>query len=246
MDKVVADIDQALSGIEDGAVIAIGGFFAAGVPRALLQALIARGSRDLTLACGAGPLLGAQDELEQLVSNGQLRKVIDSYALFRSTTKGLGHAFEQQVRAGKIELEIHPMGTLAEMYRTAAAGIAAFFVPTGSGSVVEEAVLSNISSSRVKKEVREIGGQSCMLEFPLQPDYAFVHAHTADSEGNLRYRKTARNFNHVMASAARVTIAEVEHLVAAGDIDGDTVHTPGIFVNRVVRVPRRAFAITNL
>lgn len=246
MNKLVDDMDEALDGIDDGAVIAIGGFFAAGVPRALLQALIKRGTCELTLACGAGPLLGAQDELAQLVANKQIKKVIDSYALFRSTTKGLAHSFEQQVRAGSIELEIHPMGTLAEMYRAAAAGIAAFFVPTGSGSVVEQTVLTNLAANRAEKETRQIGNHTCMLEYPLRPDFAFVHAHVADQEGNLRYRKTARNFNQVMASAARVTIAEVEDIVATGEIGGDTVHTPGIYVNRVVKVPKLAFAITNL
>lgn len=246
MHKVVADMDEALAGIEDGAVIAIGGFFAAGVPRTLLRALIEKRVGNLTLACGSGPLLGAQEELDELVENGQIRKVIDSYALFRSATKGLQHPFEQQVRARKIELEIYPMGTLAEKYRAAGAGIPAFFVPTGAGSMVEEGVLTNCKSNRRAKELRSIGEQTCMLEYALKPDFAFIHAHTGDTEGNLRYRKTARNFNHVMATAARVTIAEVENLVSPGEIDADSVHTPGIFVQRVVSVPRVAFGITNL
>lgn len=246
MRKLIDDIEKAVEDIEDGAVVAIGGFFAAGVPRALLRALIGRGARGLTLACGSGPLLGAQQELGRLVENGQIARVIDSYALFRSATKGLQHPFEQQVRAGTIELEIHPMGTLAEMYRAGGAGIAAFFVPTGAGSMVEEATLTNVESHRTKKEVRMIGGRPCMLEYALQPDFALIHAHVADTDGNLRYRKTARNFNHVMAMAARTTIAQVEDVVAAGDLDADSVHTPGIFVQRIVRVSRETFDITNL
>lgn len=246
LNKVVANIEEALAGIDDGAVIAIGGFFAAGVPRALLRALIDKGIRGLTLACGSGPLLGAKEELDMLVKNGQLKKVIDSYALFRSASKGLEHGFEQQVRSGQIELEIHPMGTLAEKYRAAGAGIPAFYVPTGAGSMVQEGVLTNKSQSRKPKELRQFGAVTCMLEEALKPDIAFVHAHTGDSEGNLRYRKTARNFNHVMAMAARLTIAEVEHLVDPGGLDPDSVHTPGIFVQRLVVVPKIEFSITTL
>ena len=244
MNKIVSTLQDAIADIPDGATIAIGGFFAAGVPRALLRALIARRVRRLTLACGAGPLLGAQAELDELVANGQIAKVIDSYALFRSATKGLQHAFEQQVRAGMIELEIHPMGTLAEKYRAAGVGIPAFFVSTGAGSKVEDSRLTNRHEHRQPKEVRVIDGRRCMLEHALQPDYAFVHAASADADGNLRYRKTARNFNHVMAMAARTTIAEVERIVEPGD--ADTVHTAGIFVQRVVHVPREAVQIPQL
>ena len=246
MRKVLASLEAAVAEIEDGAVIAIGGFFAAGVPRLLLRALIDKGVRNLTLACGSGPLLGAREELDRLVEGGRIAKVIDSYALFRSATKGLRHPFEQQVRAGVIELEIHPMGTLAEKYRAAGAGIPAFFVPTGAGSMVEDSTLTNVAANRNGKELRNIGGQTCMLEYALKPDFALIHAHTADAEGNLRYRKTARNFNHVMAMAARTTIAEVENLVEPGELEPDSVHTPGIYVRHVVAVPRLDFDITNL
>jgi 3-oxoacid CoA-transferase A subunit len=246
MDKVAKNVEEALLGIEDGAVIAIGGFFAAGVPRILLRALIAKGVKNLTLACGSGPLLGAKDELSELVKNGQIRKVIDSYSLFRSATKGGRHPFEQQIRAGEIELEVFPMGTLCEKYRAAGAGIPAFFVPVGSGSMVEETVINNIEEKRQKRETRTIDGKACILEYALKPDYAFVHAHTGDPEGNLCYRKTARNFNHVMAMAARVTIAEVENLMPQGGLNPESVHTAGIFVQRVLSVPRIAFDITNL
>jgi 3-oxoacid CoA-transferase A subunit len=246
VDKVCNDVEQAIADIGDGATIAIGGFFAAGVPRTLLRALIAKGVKNLTLACGSGPLLGASDEMNGLVKNGQIRKVIDSYGLFRSASKGMKDPFEQQVRAGAIELEIYPMGTLAEKYRAAGAGIPAFFTPTGTGSSVEETILTNIEGNRKKKETRVIDGRPCLLEYALKPDFAFVHAYMGDSEGNLRYRKTARNFNHVMAMAAGVTIAEVENLAAPGEIDSDVIHTAGIFVQRVVKVPRMTFDITNL
>ncbi len=246
MDKVVKDVESALSGIEDGASIAIGGFFAAGVPRILLRALIAKGVKGLTLACGSGPLLGAKDELNELVTKRQIRKIIDSYGLFRSATKGAQHPFEQQVRSGEIELEVFPMGTLCEKYRMAGAGIPAFFVPVGAGSMVGETTITNVETNRKERETRVIDGQTCILEYALKTDFALVHAYKGDPEGNLCYRKTARNFNHVMATAARVTIAEVENLLPIGGMDPESVHTPGIFVQRVVQVPRIAFDITNL
>jgi 3-oxoacid CoA-transferase subunit A len=246
MNKVVKDIEEALAGIEDGATVAIGGFFAAGVPRILLRALIDKGVKNLTLACGSGPLLGAKDELSALVGNRQIRKVIDSYSLFRSATKGAQHPFEQQIRAGEIELEVYPMGTLCEKYRAAGAGIPAFFVPVGTGSMVEEAVISNIEEKRQKRETRIIDGKACILEYALKPDFALIHAHTGDPEGNLCYRKTARNFNHVMAMAAGVTVAEIENLVPSGGLNPESVHTAGIFVQRVLQVSRIAFDITNL
>jgi 3-oxoacid CoA-transferase A subunit len=246
MNKVAKDVEAALSGIEDGATIAIGGFFAAGDPRILLRALIAKGVKNLTLACGSGPLLGAKDELSALVNNRQIRKVIDSYSLFRSATKGAQHPFEQQIRAGDIELEVYPMGTLCEKYRMAGAGIPAFYVPVGTGSLVEEATITNIEENRQKRETRAFNGQTCILEYALKPDFAFIHAHAGDPEGNLCYRKTARNFNHVMAMAARTTIAEVETLVPSGELNPDSVHTPGIFVRRIVKVPRINYDITNL
>jgi 3-oxoacid CoA-transferase subunit A len=244
MDKVLPNLEEAIADIKDGAMIAIPGFFACGVPRALLQAIIRKGTKNLTLTCGCGPMLGASKELTALVLNGQLKKVIDSYGLFRSASKGMQDPFEQAVRAGKIELEVFPMGTMAEKYRAGGAGIPAFYTPTGIGSVVEESVVSSIEANRVPKETRIINGQKYILEYALKPDYAFVHAKTGDREGNLRYAKTAKNFNHVMATAARITIAEVEDLVEAGSLDGDDVNTPGVYVHRVVQVPRPKFAIT--
>jgi 3-oxoacid CoA-transferase A subunit len=244
LDKVLPGVDEAVEDIPDGAMIAIPGFFAAGVPRYLLRAIIKKGIRHLTLTCGCGPLLGAADELRQLVQNGQLRKVVDSYGLYRSASKGMQDLFERAVRSGDIEFEVYPMGTMAEKYRAGGAGIPAFYTPTGVGSVVEETVVTNIEANRKPKETRMINGPKYVLEYALKPDYTFVHAISGDREGNLRYAKTARNFNHVMATAARVTIAEVENLVEPGELDGDDVHTPGVYIKRIVKVPRPKFAIT--
>lgn len=244
MDKVFPSLEEAIAEVQDGAMIAIPGFFACGVPRALLRALIKKGVKDLTLTCGCGPLVGASEELRMLVENGQLRKVIDSYGLDRSASKGAKNPFEQAVRAGRIEFEACPMGTLAERYRAAAAGIPAFYTPTGVGSIVEEWTVSSIEKNRVKKETRMIDGQKYILEYALKPDFAFIHAHTGDREGNLRYSKTARNFNPVMAAAAKFTIAEVENLVEVGELDPDMVHTPSVYVRRVVKIERPKVAIT--
>jgi 3-oxoacid CoA-transferase subunit A len=244
LDKLFPSIDEAIADIKDGAVIAIPGFFACGVPRDLLKAIIKKGTRNLTLSCGCGPLLGAADELKALVKNGQIKKVIDSYGLFRSASKGMQDPFEQAVRAGKIELEVVPMGTMAEKYRAGGAGIPAFYTPTGVGSVVEESVVTSIDANRVPKETRMINGRKYVLEYALKPDYAFIHAFIGDKDGNLRYAKTAKNFNHVMATAARVTIAEVENLVEPGELDGNDVHTPGVYVHRMIKVTRPKFAIT--
>jgi 3-oxoacid CoA-transferase subunit A len=244
MNKVVENVESAIVDVKDGATIAIAGFFACGVPRILLQALIKKGTRNLTLTCGCGPLLGAQEELRELVKNKQLKKVIDSYGLFRSATKGKADPFEQAVRAGEIELEVYPMGTMAEKYRAAAAGIPALYVPTGVGSIVEKQIVSSITANRKPKETRDFNGRRYILEYALKPDFAFIHAHTGDRDGNLRYAKTARNFNPVMAAAAKVTIAEVENIVEPGEIDPDGIHTPGVYVTRMVQVPRIKFAVT--
>ena len=244
MKKVVATPEDAIDGIEDGAVIAIPGFFVAGVPRSLLEAIIKKGTKNLTLACGCGPLVGASDLLNQLVKNKQLKKVIDSYGLFRSASKGMKDPFEQAVRAGEIELEVYPMGTLAEKYRAGAAGIPAFYTPTGVGSVVEEHIVSNIKENQKPKETRMIEGKKYILEYALVPDYAFIHAYIGDTDGNLKYNKTARNFNAVMATAAKFTIAEVENLVEIGMLNPDDVQTPGIYIKCIVQVPRPKFAVT--
>jgi 3-oxoacid CoA-transferase subunit A len=241
LDKSVATVEEAIADVKDGAVIAIPGFFVAGVPRILLRAIIKKGVKDITLACGCGSVVGAREECDQLVRNGQLKKVIDSYPLYRSASQGARHPFEQAVRAGKIEVEVYPMGTLAEKYRAAGSGLAAFYTPTGVGTVVAEGVITN--GAPVKKEVRVFNGREYILELALKPDFAFIHAYKGDKEGNLRYRKTAKNFNHVMATAAKVTIAEVENLVEPGGLDVDDIHTPGIYVKRVLKVDRPKYHV---
>jgi 3-oxoacid CoA-transferase A subunit len=244
MDKVISSTEEAIADIPDGAVIAIGGFFTAGVPRILLQALITRGVKKLCLITGCGALLGAPDELDRLVKNGQIERITDSYGLYRSASKGMSHSLEQAVRAGEIELRVYPMGTLAERFRAGAAGIPAFYSPTGVGSVVEDNILSNVEAERHMKETRIFQGRRYILEYALRPNIALIHAHTGDRHGNLRYRLTARNFNPVMAAAARFTIAEVENLVEPGKLLPDDIHTPGIYVQRVVAVPRVSFPVT--
>lgn len=238
MNKVVSSIQEAISDVENGAVIAVPGFFTCGVPRDLLWGLIEKGVKNLTLCCGCGPLVGATDIAMAMVAGGQLKKVIDSYSLNRSATKGMQDPLEMAIRNGDVELEVYPMGTLAEKYRCAGAGIPAFYTPTGVGSVLEKETLTNVAEHRQPREVREFGGRKYILELALQPDFAFVHAHTADTEGNLRYAMTARNFNHVMATAARVTIAEAENLVEPGQIAPEDVHTPQVYVKRIVKVER--------
>lgn len=244
MNKVYSSAEEAVADIPDGVLIAIGGFFAAGVPRVLLRALTSQSAKNLRLACGCGPLVGAHEELLELVKNKQLKRVVDSYGLFRSASKGAQDPFEQAIRNGEIELRVYPMGTLAERFRAGAAGIPAFYTPTGVGSVVEDNIVSNIKTEQHKKETRVFDGQRHILEYALKPDYAFVHAYMGDREGNLRYRLTSRNFNPVMAAASKITIAEVENLVEPGEIKADDIHTPGIYVQRVVQVPRVTYAVT--
>lgn len=244
MNKLFSTLNEAISDIQDGATIAIPGFFVAGVPRDLLNALIDKGTKNIIFACGCGPLVGAAGELDKLVKHKQIKKVIDSYGLFRSASKGLKSAFEQAVRAGEIELEVYPMGTLAEKYRAGAAGIPAFYTPVGVGSVVEEHIVSNIPENQKPKETRMFNGKKYILEYALVPDFAFIHAYQGDSEGNLRYNMTARNFNPVMAAAARISIAEVENVVEPGALSPNDIHTPGIYIKRIVKVARPEFAIT--
>jgi 3-oxoacid CoA-transferase subunit A len=244
MNKVYAGVEQALAGIGDGCVIAVGGFFTAGVPRKLLEALAAKKVGSLTLACGSGPLVGAKEAAQALIANRQIRKIIDSYPLMRSPSSGLNDPLEQAVRSNEIELEIFPMGTLAEKYRAAGAGIAAFYTPSGAGTLVGTRAISNSPNDLRPKETRRFNGEEFVLEFALACDFAFIHAYKGDREGNLQYRKTARNFNPVMAAAARVTIAEVENLVEPGQIDPEAIHTPGIYVKRVVEVPRTFHSVT--
>jgi len=243
MNKVVSSVQEAIADVNDGATIAVPGFFTCGVPRDLLWGLVEKGVKNLTLCCGCGPLVGAKDIAGELVKNGQIKKVIDSYSLNRSATKGMQDPLEIAIREGEVELEIYPMGTLAEKYRSAGAGIPAFYTPTGVGSVVEKETLTNVAENRQPREVRVFNGSKYILEYALQPDFAFIHANTGDTEGNLTYAMTARNFNHVMATSARTTIAEVENLVAPGEIPPEQIHTAQIYVRRLVKVERPKFEI---
>ncbi len=228
MDKVYANVDDAIADIPDGASIAIAGFFTAGTPIHLIQALAKQGAKDLTIICmQMGP---GNEDITQLVKNKQIKKAICNYPLYRSVSRGASSPFEQAVRAGEIELEVYPMGTFAEKLRAAGAGIAGFYTPTGVGTVVEKG-----------KEKRRLGDRECLLELALKPDYAFVYAHQGDRIGNLTCRKTARNYNPEMAAAARITVASVENLVEPGQLDPDKVHVPGIYVRRVVKVERPSY-----
>jgi len=235
--KLVASAAEAVSDVPDGAVIAISGFCTAGVPRYLLEALLAKGACDLTLACGVGPLMSVPDLVAEMLRRKLLRKVIDSYTLPTSVGVGADDPLEQAVRRGEVELEIYPMGTLAEKYRAAGAGIPAFYTPTGVGTIVEEHILSSNPAARLPRETRDFGGRTHILEYALKPDFAFIRADIADSLGNLRFQKTGRNFGPVMARAAAVTVVEVENVVAPGEIPPDDVHTPGIYVQRLVQLP---------
>jgi len=231
MDKVYPSIDDAVADIPDGASIAIGGFFTAGTPAQLIQALARKGARNLTVICQQmGP--GSED-LTKLVLQGQVKKAICTYPFYRSATRGANSPFEKMVCAGKIELEVYPMGTFIEKLRAAGAGIAAFYTLTGVGTVVEQG-----------KEKREFNGREYLLELALKPDYAFVYAWKGDRMGNIVCRKTARNYNPEMAAAAGITIASVEEVVETGVLDPDKVHIPGIYVQRVVKVERQNYIPT--
>jgi 3-oxoacid CoA-transferase subunit A len=215
MNKVLPSADDAVARIPDGAVIMMGGFGLCGIPENLIAALRARGTKDLTVISnnagvddfGIGVLLRAR----------QVRKMISTYV-------GENKEFERQFLTGELEVELVPQGTFAERIRAGGAGIGGFFTPTGYGTLIAEG-----------KETRTINGKPYVLEQPLRADFAFVKACVGDRDGNLVYRRTARNFNPVMATAAEVTIAEVERLVEPGEIDPDHVVTPGIFVRHILQ-----------
>jgi 3-oxoacid CoA-transferase subunit A len=218
MNKVARDAREAIADIHDGATIMLGGFGLCGIPENLITALRDKGTKNLTIISnnagvdgrGAGLLLEAR----------QIRKVIATYV-------GENKLFEELALSRQLEVELVPQGTFSERMRAGGAGIAAFFTPTGYGTVVAEG-----------KETREFNGRMYVLERGLTADFAFVKAWKGDKWGNLVYRKTARNFNPVMATAALVTIAEVEQFVEVGDLEPDTVHTPAIFVHRIFQGTR--------
>ncbi len=214
MDKRVANADEAVRRIPDGATILMGGFGVCGIPENLIAALRRAGTKNLTVVSNNA---GSSDfGIGFLLETGQIRKMVASYV-------GENKVFEQLVLGGKIELELNPQGTLAERIRAGGAGIPAFYTPTGYGTAVAEG-----------KETREFGGRMYVLEKALRADFAFIKAWKGDRWGNLMYRKTARNYNPVMATAADFVIAEVEHLVELGEIPPDQVHTPAVYVDAIV------------
>jgi 3-oxoacid CoA-transferase A subunit len=213
MHKVVTNADEAIRDISDGATVMVGGFGLCGIPENLIKALVRKGVKNLTTISNNA---GVDDfGLGLLLQTRQIRKHIGSYV-------GENKLLEQMVLSGELELELNPQGTLAERIRAGGAGIPAFFTPTGFGTVIAEG-----------KEFREFEGRMYIMERALKADFAFIKAWKGDRWGNLVYRKTTRNFNPMMATAARVTIAEVEELVDVGQIDPDDVHTPSVYVKRI-------------
>lgn len=213
MNKVVAGAEEAIRDISDGASIMIGGFGLCGNPENLIRALVKKRVRNLTTISNNAGVDGFGVGL--LLAAGQIRRHIGTYV-------GENKLLEQMVLSGKIELELVPQGTFSERMRAGGAGIPAFFTPTGVGTVVAE-----------NKETREFDGRTYVMERGLRADFAFIKAWKGDKWGNLVYRKTARNFNPMMATAARVTIAEVEELVEVGELEPDSIHTPSIYVKRI-------------
>ena len=213
MNKVVASADEAVRDVGDGSVIMLGGFGLCGIPENLIRALVRKGSKNLTTISNNAGVDGFGVGL--LLSAGQISRHIGTYV-------GENKMLESMVLSGKIQLDLVPQGTFAERMRAGGAGIPAFFTPTGVGTMVAEG-----------KETREFDGRMYVMERALRADFAFVKAWKGDRMGNLVYRKTARNFNPVMATAAKVTIAEVEQLVEPGELDGDLVHTPSVYVKRI-------------
>ncbi|WP_328469471.1 3-oxoacid CoA-transferase subunit A [Actinoplanes sp. NBC_00393] len=220
MKTTISDARAAVEAVKDGDTVLIGGFGMAGMPVELIDALIEHGAGDLTIVSNnAG---NGDTGLAALLAAGRVRKMICSFP-----RQADSWVFDGLYRAGKIELEVVPQGNLAERMRAAGAGIGAFFCPTGVGTMLAEG-----------KETRTIDGREYVLEYPIRGDVALIRAHVADRLGNLVYRKTARNFGPVMATAAAVTIAQVSQIVEVGALDPENVVTPSIYVNRLVEVPR--------
>jgi len=225
VNKIVASARAAVADIADGSTIMIGGFGTAGMPSELIDALIEQGARNLTIVNNnAG---NGDTGLAALLAAKRVRKIICSFP--RQVDS---HVFDALYRAGEIELELVPQGNLAERIRAAGAGIGAFFTPTGFGTLLAEG-----------KETRAIDGRDYVLEYPIRADFALIKAYQGDRWGNLVYRKTARNFGPIMASAAKCTIAQVREIVNLGDLDPEAVVTPGIFVSRLVEIPLAAKAV---
>ena len=214
MNKVIASADEAVRDVKDGCMIMVGGFGLCGIPSDLIEALVRKGVQNLTTVSNNA---GVDDfGLGKLLYTGQIKKHIGSYV-------GENKHFEQLVLTGKVVLELNPQGTLAERIRAGGAGIPAFFTPTGAGTVVSEG-----------KEMREFDGKQYVMERALKADFALIKAWKADRWGNLIFRKTSRNFNPVMATAAHITIVEAEEIVEPGQLDPDRVHLPSVYVKRII------------
>ena len=213
MNKVVGSADEAIQDVFDSATIMVGGFGLCGIPENLIRALVRKGVKDLTTISNNVGVDGFGMGL--LLAAGQIRKHIGTYV-------GENKLLEQMVLQGKVELDLVPQGTFSERIRAGGAGIPAFFTPTGVGTIVGE-----------NKETRDFDGRLYVMERALEADFAFIKAWKGDKWGNLVYRKTARNFNPMMATAANVTIAEVEHLVEVGELNPDSIHTPSVYVKRI-------------
>jgi 3-oxoacid CoA-transferase subunit A len=221
MNKLYPDARAALDGvIKDGMTLMAGGFGLCGIPTTLIQAIRELGPRDLTVISNNAGVDGVG--LGILLETRQIKKMVSSYV-------GENKLFAEQFLSGELELEFNPQGTLAERIRAGGAGIPAFFTKTGVGTIIAEG-----------KPHQDFDGETFVMERGLVADISLVHAYKADTEGNLVFRKTARNFNPMMATAGKLTIAEVEHLVEPGEIEPDDIHTPGIFIQRIVHVPNPA------
>jgi 3-oxoadipate CoA-transferase alpha subunit len=219
IDKTVQTLADAVAGVPDGATVMISGFGGAGQPAELIDALIEQGARDLVIVNNnAG---NGDTGLAALLAAGRVRKIVCSFP-----RQADSHVFDGLYRAGRLELELVPQGNLAERIRAAGAGIGAFFTPTGYGTQLAEG-----------KETRRIDGRDYVLEYPIHADFALIKAERGDRWGNLVYRKAARNFGPIMATAAACAVAQVAEVVALGDLDPEVIVTPGIFVKRVVKVP---------
>jgi 3-oxoadipate CoA-transferase alpha subunit len=229
MNKVFGTFEEAVEDVFDGAVIMIGNFAGpGGTPFYLIQALRQQGAKNLTIIANTAGGIGLTldyDDHRILFENNQVRKVIASFPF--STSPSRPSVAEKEILSGEVELEILPQGTLAERIRAGGAGIPAFYTPTGVGTVIEKG-----------KEVRVFDDRPCLLERALKADYAFVRAYKADLMGNLVYRGTQRQFNPIMAMAATTTIAEVDQIVDAGELDPESIVTPGIFVKRLVKIEK--------
>jgi len=233
MNKIVTSVAEALAGVRDGATVLVGGFGPAGLPGALIDGLIAQGARELTIVSNnAG---NGERGLAALLKAGRVRKIVCSYP-----RQADSQVFDDLYRRGRIELELVPQGNLAERLRAAGAGIGAFFTPTGYGTELAR------HADGTPKETRVIAGRPQVLEYPIHGDVALILAEAGDRWGNLVYRKAARNFGPVMATAARLTVASVHRIVELGELDPEAIVTPGIHVSRVVRVARETEPVSGL